>query len=197
MTLMSESTTLEPLAARRVAGQRSDALAHLVGGLSGNERDYRAFLAALADWLHDFIARQLPRSPGEVEDLVQETLLAIHNKRGTYDPAKPLDAWVQAIAHHKVVDYLRRGHKIVEPVDEGSMQPDHNGDCGALHASEARHDVLQLLGGLPDKQRRAILHLKIEGLSVAETAALIGTSEVAVKLYVHRGLKSIAAKWRA
>ena len=111
--------------------------------------------------------------------------------------AKPLDAWVQAIAHHKVVDYLRRGHKIVEPVDEGSMQPDHNGDCGALHASEARHDVLQLLGGLPDKQRRAILHLKIEGLSVAETAALIGTSEVAVKLYVHRGLKSIAAKWRA
>lgn len=197
MALMSEPTTLEPLAGRRVAGMRSDALAHLIGGLNGNERDYHAFLAAMAGWLRDFIARQVPRSPGEVDDLVQETLLAIHNKRGTYDSAQPLDAWVQAIARYKVVDFLRRGHNAVEATDEGSMQPDHDVDNGTLHASDARHDAMKLLSGLPEKQRRAILHLKIEGLSVAETAASIGMSEVAVKVCVHRGLKAIAAKWRA
>jgi RNA polymerase sigma-70 factor, ECF subfamily len=64
-------------------------------------------------------------------------------------------------------------------------------------AAEARRDLAKLLAGLPDRQRVPIIHMKIEGLSVAETARLTGMSPSAVKVGVHRGLKALAAKIRS
>lgn len=193
---MRPSTISSPLTAKPALGSKPGSQAHLVYGLNGNERDYRAFLTSLASWLRGFIAKQVPRSPEEVDDLVQETLLAIHNKRSTYDSSQPLDAWVQAIARYKVVDFLRRNQSAVESIDESQVSLEHEANDGALRGTDARHDLLKLLSGLPEKQRRAIQHLKLEGLSVAETAVTIGISEAAVKVYVHRGLKAIAAQWR-
>lgn len=193
---MPQSAAFVSLYGSPESGSKSDSLAHLAAGLNGTDSEYRAFLTGLASWLQPFIAKQLPRFPEEVEDLVQETLLAIHLKRGTYDPAQPLDLWVQAIARHKVVDCLRRRHAAVEAVDEPQEPLGRTADDPHLRGSDARHDIVKLLGGLPDKQRRAIWHLKVEGLSVAETAESIGMSQAAVKVSVHRGLKAIAAKWK-
>ena len=61
-------------------------------------------------------------------------------------------------------------------------------------AQDARRDLMGLLQTLPDKQRRPIECVKIDGLSVAETARLTGLSESAVKVGIHRGLKSLAAR---
>jgi RNA polymerase sigma-70 factor (ECF subfamily) len=194
---MPRSTALAPPPSIPASSSKPDSLAHLAGGLHGNDREYRAFLAGLASWLKVFIAKQVPRSPEEVDDLVQEALLAIHNKRSTYDSTQPLDVWVQAIARYKVVDFLRRTHAVVDPINGSQMSSGHGVNDGDLGGIDARIDVHKLLSGLPEKQRRAILYLKVEGLSVAESAVALGMSPVAVKVCVHRGLKAIAAKWKA
>jgi RNA polymerase sigma-70 factor (ECF subfamily) len=168
----------------------------LVRGLGGDAAAYHRFLVELSAHLRAFLRRRLARLPDEVEDLVQETLLAVHNQRHTFDPAQPLTAWVHAIARYKLVDYLRRRGRAdyaTEPLDD---------DLDALStadadAAEARRDLAQLLEALPDRQRLPIVYVKVQGLSVAETARLTGMSESAVKVGVHRGLKALAAKIRS
>ena len=80
----------------------------LVGGLEGDQPAYRAFLEETSAYLRAFFRRRLTRMPDFVEDLVQESLLALHNQRHTYDVSQPLTAWVHAIARYKMIDWLRR-----------------------------------------------------------------------------------------
>lgn len=164
----------------------------MVHGLAGDATAYHAFLGQLSAHLRAFLRGRLTRMPEEVEDLVQETLLAVHNQRHTYDPGQPLTAWAHAIARYKLIDMLRRRagrealHDSLEDVGELLALP-------ANDAAESRRDLVRLLDRLPDRHRLPILHVKLEGLSVAETARLTGMSESAVKVGVHRGLKALAA----
>ena len=126
---------------------------------------------------------------------MQESLLAVHNQRHTYDPAQPLTAWVHAIARYKLVDLLRRhaGRDLLtDPLDD-EIDVFSSADADA---AEARRDLRKLLEQLPERQRLPIIHMKLEGLSVAETARATGMSESAVKVGVHRGLKALAAMIR-
>ena len=134
--------------------------------------------------------------PEEVEDLVQELLMAIHNQRHTYDPEQPLTAWVQAIARYKLIDYLRRRSR--SDAFNDILDDDQQILAGADdEAADARYDVAKLLRALPDRQRLPILYVKIQGGSVADTARRIGMSESAVKVGIHRGLKALAEKVRS
>lgn len=159
---------------------------------AGDEAAYREALQRIASRLRAYLRRRMPALPEDVEDLVQETLLALHLQRGTHDPARPVSAWVLAIARHKLVDlWRRRGrqealHDPLDDVDEARLaQPDPE-------AGTAR-DLAVLLAGLSPAQRDAIVLTRIEGLSVAEASALTGASESAIKVQVHRGLKKLAA----
>ena len=167
----------------------------LVRGLAGNSEAYRVFLKELSAHLRAFLRKRLIRLPDEVEDLVQEALLAVHNQRHTYDAGQPLSAWAQAIAKYKLVDLLRRRaayELMTDPLDD-EMEIFSTADT---EAAEARRDLNKLLDELPDGQRLAIVHTKVEGLSVKETAQITGMSESAIKVGVHRGLKALAAKIR-
>ena len=175
-----------------------NSLRHLmVRGLAGDGVAYREFLVSASGHLRAFFRKRLAGLPDEVEDLVQETLLALHNKRHTYDTSQPLTAWVYAIAHYKMVDLLRRrAHReaLSEPLDEEAGDLLASTEAG--NAAEARRDVTLLLQDLPDRWRLPIVHMKLEGMSVAETVKLTGMSESAVKIGVHRGLKALAARMR-
>lgn len=167
----------------------------LVRGLAGDAAAYHGFLEDLSGHLRAFLRRRLSGMPDEVEDLVQETLLAVHNQRHTFDAAQPLTAWVHAIARYKLVDLFRRRARrelVTEPLDD-----EHDVLSSAdADAAEARRDLAQLLETLPERQRMPIVHVKVQGLSVVEAARLTGMSESAVKVAVHRGLKALAAKIR-
>jgi RNA polymerase sigma-70 factor, ECF subfamily len=167
----------------------------LLAGLAGDEAAYRRFLSALSAHLRGFVRRRLARRPADVEDLVQEILLAVHDKRHTYRAGEPLTAWIHAIARYKLIDYFRawsRQDALNESFDDESEWI----AASELEPSEARRDLGKLLDTLPDRQRLPIVHVKLEGLSVAETARMTGLSESAVKIGVHRGLKALAAKIR-
>jgi RNA polymerase sigma-70 factor, ECF subfamily len=159
---------------------------------SGDDAAYGQCLRLLASRLRAYLKRRLSAMPDEVEDLVQETLLALHLQRGTYDPELPVSAWAVAIARHKLVDlWRRRGrrdslHDAIDDVDEQLLAVDPD-DAGA------RRDLEVLLQDLPHVQRQAITLTKLEGLSVAEAAIRTGASESAIKVQVHRGLKRLAA----
>ena len=93
----------------------------LVLGLGGDEPAYRAFLPELSAHLRAFLRKRLIRLPDEVEDPVQESLLAIHNQRHTYDAGQPLTAWIHAIAKYKLIDLLRRRARrdlLTDPLDD-------------------------------------------------------------------------------
>ncbi|BAN27897.1 RNA polymerase sigma-24 subunit ECF subfamily (plasmid) [Caballeronia insecticola] len=166
-----------------------------VAGLAGDQNAYRGFLQALTRHLRGYLRKRLPQHHADVEDLVQEILLAVHNARHTYRTDEPLTAWLHAIARYKLMDFFRsraRRESLHDPLD------DHAEFLAVIddEPAQARHDIGKLLDDLPDKQRLPIVHMKLEGLSVTETARMTGLSESAVKVGVHRGLKALAARIR-
>lgn len=167
----------------------------LLLGMDGDEAAYRDFLQASATHLRAFLRRRLSRWPDEVEDLVQESLLALHNQRMTYDRDAPLTAWMYAIARYKLIDWLRR-HARHEGLNDPLEDDSELFSTAEADGSEAKRDLEKVLAMLPEQQRAAILHTKVGGLSVRETAAAMQISEASVKVAVHRGLKALAAKLR-
>lgn len=167
----------------------------LISGLAGDEAQYCDFLQTAATHLRAYLRRRMNRWPDEVEDLVQESLLAIHNQRHTYDQAAPLTSWMYAITKYKLIDWLRRHARqdsLNDPLDE-----EHELFSSAdMDAAEAGRDLNKVLTLLPDQQRAAIIHTKLDGWSVRETADHMRISESNVKVAVHRGLKALAQKLR-
>ncbi len=161
-------------------------------GLGGKSGAYHAFLDKLSGHLRAYLRKRISHLQDEVEDIVQEILLAVHNGRHIYRADQPLTAWVYAIARYKLTDCLRgrsRGEALNDPLDD-DLQIFASSD---LEPAEAKHDIGKLLKQLPDRQRLPILHIKLQGMSVAETARLTGLSESAVKVGVHRGVKALVA----
>ena len=166
----------------------------MTAGLCGNAAAYRELLERLSSRLRSYYRERLARAgrgPAEAEDLLQETLLAIHTRRHTYDPAKLFTPWMQAIARYKLIDYLRRTNASYRDVlleDSGELiSPDEH------DAVESSIDLQRLMAQLPAKMRQAIQHVKLDGLSVAEAARHSGMTESAIKISIYRGLKAMSA----
>ncbi|WP_414696623.1 sigma-70 family RNA polymerase sigma factor [Paraburkholderia sp.] len=167
----------------------------LIRSLDGDAASYRAFLQDLTGHLRALLRKRLHHLPHDIEDVVQEILLAVHNARHSWRPDEPLTAWLNAIARYKLADYLRarsRREALQDPFDDEA----EIFAVSDTEPAEASRDVHKLLDQLPDRQRLPIVHTKLEGLSVEETSRLTGLSESAVKVGVHRGLRALALKIR-
>jgi RNA polymerase sigma factor (sigma-70 family) len=162
----------------------------MVAGMGGNARAYETLLLLCADRLRSYFRRRLAGREADVEDLVQETLIAIDRKRATYIPALPFTAWLHGIARYRLIDMLRRDGRRAVSLDEGGHELSDAGNADALLAEL---DVMALLSSLPPKQAAAIRLTRIDGYSVREAAALTGQSEPSVKINVHRGLGRLVA----
>jgi len=158
-------------------------------GLGGDEAAHRAFLTEAAAMLRGYFRSRLRGAPEDAEDLVQETLVALHTRRDSFDPKYPLTAWLYAIARYRLIDHLRRqkhrSHASLDDgLDVGDIDPEYE-------ASDARRDVATLLEKLPEKQQTAIRLVKLEEKSVSEASKLTGFSESDIKISIHRGLKAL------
>jgi RNA polymerase sigma factor (sigma-70 family) len=148
---------------------------------SGNTGSYRRLLNEVGGWLRSYYARRLP--PAVVDDAVQDTLLAIHEKRHTYDPSRPFEPWLTAIARYKWIDRLRAMKSTpTEALDEDIPVADHSDAVSSAWSLE------RLLQELKPTQSDVIRLVKLQGLNIEEAAARTGQSISLVKVNIHRGL---------
>jgi RNA polymerase sigma-70 factor, ECF subfamily len=162
----------------------------------GDDEAYRRLLRHLALWLRVVARRGLARAGRGVEDcedIVQDTLLAMHLKRDTWDDSQPLEPWLRAIAHHKMVDHLRR-RGFREHLDIA----DYAESLAAFQPAEesASADARQMLQALPERQRTIVEAISIEGHSARDVGQRLGMSEGAVRVALHRALKILAVAYR-
>ena len=161
----------------------------------GDDEAYRQLLGDVAVWLRGVARRGLVRAGRGVEDcedVVQETLLAMHLKRDSWDDTQPLEPWLRAIAHHKLVDHLRRrgfrDHVDLADLAETLASPQA--------VEEVSVDARQMLASLSERQRGIVVAISIEGLSARDVGQKLGMSEGAVRVALHRALKILAAAYR-
>jgi len=174
----------------------SDAEARLrtlmIRGLEGDSVAHLALLRTLSGHLRGYFARRLGTGTSEVEDLVQETLLAVHLKRDSYDRSLPFTPWAYAIARYKLFDHLRRRHRQVHvPLeDAGTLLAVEDTEEGAV-----RTDLERMLQRLPPRQRSLLEDVRLHGLSIEEAARHRGVSPVSARVMLHRTLKWLNRAW--
>lgn len=160
----------------------------MVAALAGDGNAHHALLSRLAVKLRSFFGRRLGRDAADIEDLVQEVLIAVHTRRDTYDATRPFTSWVYAIAHYKLADCLRRSSR------RESVPLDDSMELFGADESEKRSaqtDLAKILAMLPEAQRLAIQLTRIDGLSTSEASQRCGQSESLIKVNVHRGMKRL------
>jgi RNA polymerase sigma-70 factor, ECF subfamily len=178
-------------------GDEAQMAAWMRAANAGDNGAYRRLLEALAPFLRTLVRQGFARaglSTGEVEDVVQETLLAIHLKRQTWDADQLFTPWVRAIARNKLIDNLRkRGNRIEVPIEDFADVLPAGQASGELSAREAER-LLSVLGG---RQREIVHAICVEGASIREAAARFDISEGATRVALHRGLAALAAAYRS
>jgi RNA polymerase sigma-70 factor (ECF subfamily) len=157
--------------------------------LGGDAVAYRALLSELSGRLRTYYRKRLGPGFSDAEDLVQETLIALHTRRASFDPSQPFTVWAYAMARYKLIDHLRRARvRAAVSMDEAEelFAPD------VIEQTAAARDVEGLLSELPGAVGEAIRLTRIEGHSVEEAAQRTGKSTTAVKVSIHRGLLRLA-----
>lgn len=163
----------------------------LRAAIGGDERAYARFLALAATRVRALARAKIVRGGVDPEDVVQETLLAIHTKRHTWMPDGPVLPWINAIARHKLIDaFRRRGRRVEVDLDDVAdtlAQPETETVDG--------RDIGRALDRLAPGQRAVVAAISVEGHSIGEAARKLGMNETAVRVALHRGLKAIARRF--
>ena len=163
----------------------------LRAAIAGDEKAYAAFLARAAALVRAFARRRVGASGLDAEDVVQDTLLALHVKRHTWRSDAPVTPWLYAIARYKLIDaFRRRGNRVDVDLDEIAELP-----AAPEPERATSREIGRALAALAPGQRSVVAAISVEGRSIGETAASLGMSETAVRVALHRGLTAIARKF--
>ena len=163
----------------------------------GDQRAYESLLLELDRVIESYAQRSIRRfSPNsDIEfagDIVQEILLAIHDKRHTYDPAQKFLPWVFGIAFHKITDWKRKHHLEQKRLDyDFNMELIGEGVLSSFDGFDLSEILKKLLPLLNENQRLVIQLTKLDELTVSEAAAWLGLSESNVKVLTNRALQKL------
>jgi RNA polymerase sigma factor (sigma-70 family) len=166
---------------------------------AGDAGAYKALLRGCVPVI-SVAARQQGVSPDRVDDVVQDVLLALHRARATYDPKRPFLPWLRAIARRRAVDVLRqRGRQarreIHDPIAyETSADPGTHEAGEALEQSRRARRLADVIATLPEGQRQAVERLALREQTLAEASAETGRSKIALKVNLHRALKTLRTR---
>ncbi len=161
----------------------------------GDAAAYKRLLSDVTEYLRPLARRgalKVGLSHADAEDIVQETLLAIHMKQHTWKETELFGPWIRAIARYKLIDAIRRrsGRKNVDIEDFTNTL--------AAEPSEPQlpaRDIIRMAETLPDKQRSVVLALFVDGQTTQEAAARYAMTEGAVRVTLHRALTALAKRF--
>jgi RNA polymerase sigma-70 factor (ECF subfamily) len=169
--------------------------------LAAQAGDRMAYEALLRDCVPviQHVARRRGVQPDRIDDVVQEVLLTVHRARQTYDPTRSFTAWLSTIATRRAIDALRRrGRQDHREVHGPVAYANHPDPAAGPALRLEQKDRAVLLGtaiaGLPSGQREAVEQLGLQERSLAEAAAVTGRSKGALKVNLHRALKTLRAR---
>jgi RNA polymerase sigma-70 factor (ECF subfamily) len=153
----------------------------------GDHERYRDLLEAVQPMVFTYLRRRI-ESETSAEDVTQDVLLTMHRARHTYDPQRPFEPWLYAIARSRLVDHLRRRRRMsaIEVLTDALPQI-----AAAPEATSAGNSAFEILERLPAAQREAFAMLKLEGLTTEEAAKRAGVSVSALKVRAHRAYKAL------
>jgi len=158
----------------------------------GDRDAYRLLLEEITPYVRALAARR-HHDPGDVEDVVQDVLLTVHEIRHAYDPTRPFGPWLVAIANRRVVDRLRRLGRTRSR--ETVLTPEHETfpvvQANLHDEGSDRAALRRAVEGLAPRQREAIRLLKLQEKSLKEAAAETGMSVAALKVATHRALDNL------
>ena len=159
-------------------------------GIAGDQRAYRLLLERMAPVLRGIVqARAGGMDMSWCEDVVQDTLLAVHLKRGTWDDSQPLQPWVYAIARHKVVDaFRRRGRAVHLPVEDFAEALAAEQGPDPFEAADAG----RLIARLPERDAALLRCLALEARGHDECGARLGLTQGGLRVALHRALQRLA-----
>jgi len=157
----------------------------------GDAQAYATLLEELLPEIRRLVRRRL-RDETAVEDVVQNTLLAIHRSRHTYRPERPFGPWLRAVARNAFLDHVRaRGRRAGREVSLDAVPEPAADDAPALEPVGLSPEIERALAELPPAQREAVELIQVHGLSVTEAAVRAGVSVSAVKVRAHRGYRAL------
>jgi len=148
---------------------------------------------------------RMVRDAGTAEDLLQETFLRVFRAQERYQPEARFSTWLYTIATNLALNELRRPRRRAphRSADEGESDEVHLVLEGnepraddVIHARRASAELERELAALPERQRAALMLSAVEGLSYAEVAVSLETTEKSVKALVHRARAALAAKFK-
>jgi RNA polymerase sigma-70 factor, ECF subfamily len=165
-------------------------------GLAGDEAAYNQLLTTLSDRLGAIIrskSRRYQMAAADIDDIIQETLIAVHTQRHRWNPSLPLMPWAATIARNKIVDEIRRRNRN-RCATAGDVSQICSGATSEEGNSLAKYDVERLINCLPKRSQEIVAAIALNRDSAREVAARLGMLEVTVRVTHHRSLKYLAKK---
>lgn len=172
--------------------------AQMAAAQTGDRAAYEALLRDCVPLIKAIAGRQgVPRD--RRDDVVQDVLLTVHRARHTYDPTRSFTAWLRVIAERRAIDVLRqtRRNDLRELHAPLALEayPDEDADpARGVGQTEASGRVSEALATLPPSQREAVEKLVLQEQSLTEAAAATRRTKVALKVNLHRALKTLRGK---
>ncbi len=163
----------------------------LRAAIAGDEKAYGEFLQHAAFLVRAFARRKIMQGGIDPEDVVQETLLAIHLKRHTWRQDAPVLPWLLAIAKYKLIDAFRHRGRRVE-IEIGEIAGTF---AGPISETASNREIGHALATLAPGQRLVVAAISVDGRSISETAKWLGMSETAVRVAFHRGIAAITQQF--
>jgi len=162
----------------------------------GDDTAFAELYDLLSDRLFAFLVRR-SGDASKAEDLLQQTFLQMHCAREGYVQGADVLPWAFCIARRLLIDGYRKGSReILTGDDLDERVADELGPDDMLRSKQAAQLVAETLAALPEAQRVAFELIKYDGLSLAETAEVLGTTVTAVKLRAHRTYEALRAALR-
>jgi len=140
------------------------------------------------------LALRITLNPADAEDVVQETMIKVWNRRERWDEIESMEAFCLTICRNISLDKMRKMENLSQSLEEGQDAPDLS------YASNPEEQAMQqdrialvrkLIDRLPEKQRSIMLLRETEGKSYKEIAAVMEISEEQVKVNLFRARQTI------
>ena len=158
---------------------------------AGDQAAYASLLVLLTSTTRQFARARLGAVPW-IDDVVQETLLAVHRARQTYDPGRPFAPWFYAVASSRLIDVIRRERRVTSREIAGDVLPEAPIGGGTPSSDDIDIEAIHAaVSSLPARQREVIEALKFQDQSVREVAGRLSMTESAVKVTAHRGYRAL------